>query len=88
MKPGCRPPYVGARRGILPEHPHYWSVTEDIEPAVDLLVRGGEAEYEPVHATRGQGGQFVPALELQPVTPAAAPRASHVPNLKAFKRGQ
>jgi hypothetical protein len=63
MKQGCRPPYVGARRGVLPEYPTYWDVTEDIAPAIELLVADGQIEYEPCLA-RGAGGLFTgPALQ-------------------------
>lgn len=80
MKSGYRPPYAGARRGILPEHPTYWPVTPDIEAAVKLLVEAGQVEYEPSFA-RGTGGQFAveaPALELvaSEPTPPPAPAAA------------
>ncbi len=67
MKAGCRPPYVGARRGVLPEHPAYWQVTPDIADAVALLVKGGQAEYEPV-LSRSPNGHFTgPAVQLATV---------------------
>lgn len=69
MKAGCRPPYVGARRGVLPEHPVYWEVSPDIEAAIDLLVKDGQVEYEP-NIARGPGGAFTgPAVQLAPVVP-------------------
>lgn len=80
MKAGCRPPYVGARRGVLPEYPTYWQVTSDIEAAVELLVADGQVEYEPCFA-RGAGGHFAvqgPELALQQVAvaPAGPPAAA------------
>ncbi len=67
MKPGCRPPYVGARRGVLPEYPTYWDVTADIEPAIALMVADGQVEYE-VSLARGVAGLFTgPAVQLQAV---------------------
>lgn len=84
MKAGCRPPYAGARHGVLPEHPAYWMVTADIEPAVALLVEDGQVEYEPSFA-RGAGGLFAqaapaPELALQAVEAAPAPRPTPAPS--------
>jgi hypothetical protein len=76
MKPGCRPPYVGARRGLLPEYPVYWTVTDDIEAAIQLLVSDGQIEFEPCLA-RGASGLFTgPALQLEtvPASPVAPGR--------------
>jgi hypothetical protein len=74
MKAGCRPPYVGARRGVLPEYPVYWEVTPDIEAAVALLVKDGQVEYE-LHLARGPGGTFTgPAVQLAPVVPDGGAR--------------
>lgn len=64
MKAGCRPVYTGARAGVVPEYPVYWEVTPDIEPAVALLVEGGQIEYEP-NISRAGNGTFSVAPELQ-----------------------
>jgi hypothetical protein len=88
MKTGCRPPYAGARRGVLPEHPTYWDVTPDIEAAVALLAEDGQVEYEPSFA-RGAGGQFaIAAAEPALALVAAAPPAPASPNPYARKGGK
>lgn len=63
MKVGVRP--IILSNGIMvPEHPVYWDVPADSDPAVGSLVRGGQCEYEPV-LVRGTGGQFAVALDVQ-----------------------
>lgn len=79
MKPGCRPPYVNARIGMLPEHPTYWIVPESITAAVELLVSAGQVEYEPSYA-RGAAGTFVPEPALQVMGADEAAPARKAPN--------
>lgn len=81
MKAGHRPIIIDC--AFVPEHPTYWHVPESASAAVELLVEDGQVEYEPGYA-RAAGGLFTgPAVALQPVAAADAPRA---PAGKPFAR--
>lgn len=62
MKPGVRPIVVDGVH-LVPEYPTYWTVPETCAGAIELMVRGGQVEYEPTFAA--SDGKLVEQLGVQ-----------------------
>lgn len=80
MRNGHRPVILGGI-AFAPEHPTYWTVSQDDAAAIEGLVAAGQCEYEPVIAARAPGGRFAVAgteiaLETVRVAPPPAGNAN------------